>query len=135
LFSRVAKELDEILRYFPANQVYIFILLYQTYYKHLSINSKVREIRSRIDSYESQGGVEALLREKTNARKIFEIAVGKAVPSDFKRAPEAVEAVAIPQEVKASRGGTSKQVQAIYGYKVRFLRRPDKPFVNPYVLG
>jgi len=52
----------------------------------------VQEVRSRIEGYEAQGGIEAAVTEKSTAQKVFEVAVGKAVISDFRK-PEG-EAVA-----------------------------------------
>lgn len=71
LFAMAAKKLQEVVDQFPVD--------------------KVKQIKSRVDNYIKQGGVH-LTVEKSSLEKGLEVASGKAMPSDFKKAEDAEDA-------------------------------------------
>ena len=66
-------------------------------------------MRSRIEGYEAQGGIEAMVQEKSTAQKVFEIAVGKSVISDFRK-PECEAVATISTAVEASAAPAAARV-------------------------
>lgn len=61
------------------------------------------QIRGRIDGYVRQGGVHHAVAEKTTLEKGLDVAVGKALPSDFKKTEEELETEQIKKDEEASR--------------------------------
>lgn len=64
---------------------------------------KVMQIRGRIDGYVRQGGVHHVVAEKSTLEKGLDVAVGKALPSDFKKTEEEMEAAQSKKEEDALR--------------------------------
>jgi hypothetical protein len=100
LFAMAAKQLQTVVAKFPTD--------------------KVQQIKTRIDNYIKQGGVH-LTTEKSSIEKGLNIASGKSMPSDFKKAEEAEEArkeaetlrmTAIVKEEEAAREHGSKRPAA-----------------------
>ena len=67
LFAMAAKKLQGVVDLFPVD--------------------KVQQSRTRIENYIKQGGIK-IATEKSNLEKGLDIATGKALPSDFKKAEE-----------------------------------------------
>lgn len=71
LFSQASQRLNEILTRFPPE--------------------KVQQVRSRMATYVKQGGV-SLTKEKSTLEKGLDIASGKALPSEYMKSKDAIEA-------------------------------------------
>lgn len=79
----------------------------------------MHEVRSRIEGYEAQGGIEALTFEKSTAQKVFEIAVGKSVISDFRKSEaEPVTTTATEKQVPVTARVVLAVVKSEFPYKV-----------------
>lgn len=94
LFSRAARELEEVISSLPQN--------------------RVEEARKKVFEVIGNGGIQLAPTEKTKAQKGFEIFTGKSVPSDFKKdgkekAPAAgnTSSTSLPTAVPVSAAGTN----------------------------
>ncbi len=82
LFAFAAKKLEGVVKQFPPD--------------------KVQQIRSRIDGYIKQGGVQ-IIQEKSNLEIGLEIASGKALPSDYMKSEEEVKAAEEQKKIDEER--------------------------------
>ncbi len=125
LFSRAARELEEVISSLPQN--------------------RVEEARKKVFEVIGNGGIQLAPTEKTKAQKGFDLFTGKAVPSDFKKdgkdkAPAAgnTSSTSIPTAVPVSATVTNTNKPAppvVTAQVVKTSSTSKDPFVgggNPF---
>ena len=70
-------------------------------------------VQAKVEAQINKGGVEGYVKEKSQLRKAFEVATGKALLSDFqKKGNEPVEGVVVPQIIPVRARGSTIELGA-----------------------